>query len=467
MGSCHNNTECSARPGLQRQPRLRGAAPPTASCGTGKICDGSGARDLRDRRLPRQQRLQQRPGLRQQHLRGLHGGQPVRDGPALSVGRLRDGQLPRRQPTAPPARSAPTTTAPRAPRTASASSGYGADHLCNGSGACIAGNCRAAGQCTATNQVCNTTSLLCERVHRRRPVRDRIQQHPHLHQQRLRRRQLPHDRGELHLGRPGLQPRQPRVRGLHARSQCSDAANYGPNHICQNNACITGNCHAAADCNNPAQICNEQHLRHVHHERAVHRRLRREPRLLGRRMRLGQLQQLAGVRQQPAVLEPQLHGLHQPTRSAWPTRPTGRCASASAPAATRSAWPATATTRRASARRRPDLRHHHAARLRRLRRLGHRLPGRHATYGSGDHLPGQPSASTGDCHDTSTDCAAGKLCGVSTAHTCGACAHRRASAPATPATAPATSATRATARSATATPSATTAAAATRDASAA
>ena len=54
----------------------------------------------------------------------------------------------------------------------------------------------------------------------------------------------------------------------------------------------------------------QQHVRDVHDERAVHRRLRREPRLLERIVCVGQLQQLVGVRQQPAVRQPQLHGVH-------------------------------------------------------------------------------------------------------------------------------------------------------------
>ena len=31
------------------------------------------------------------------------------------------------------------------------------------------------------------------------------------------------------------------------------------------------------------------------------------------------------------------------------------------------------------------------------------------------------SVHVGNCHDTSTDCPAGQVCGVTTAHTCGAC----------------------------------------------
>jgi hypothetical protein len=44
-----------------------------------------------------------------------------------------------------------------------------------------------------------------------------------------------------------------------------------------------------------------------------------------------------------------------------------------------------------------------------------------AAYGSTSICLGSACV-TGDCHDTSTDCTAGKICGVATAHTCGACA---------------------------------------------
>jgi hypothetical protein len=42
------------------------------------------------------------------------------------------------------------------------------------------------------------------------------------------------------------------------------------------------------------------------------------------------------------------------------------------------------------------------------------------TYGSGTICLANHCVD-GDCHDTSADCTAGKICGVSTAHTCGAC----------------------------------------------
>ena len=43
-----------------------------------------------------------------------------------------------------------------------------------------------------------------------------------------------------------------------------------------------------------------------------------------------------------------------------------------------------------------------------------------ATYGSSTICLSNACV-TGDCHDTSTDCAAGQICATSTTHTCGAC----------------------------------------------
>jgi hypothetical protein len=135
-------------------------------------------------------------------------------------------------------------------------SGYGADHLCNGSGACIAGNCRAAGQCTTTSQVCNTSSLFCEgctgdgqcatEYNNTRICISSVCVVGNCHT----------TAASCTSGGQVCNLANHACEGCTTDAQCSDAANYGPSHICQNNACIQGNCHAAADCNNPAQVCN-------------------------------------------------------------------------------------------------------------------------------------------------------------------------------------------------------------------
>ena len=44
--------------------------------------------------------------------------------------------------------------------------------------------------------------------------------------------------------------------GAAGDAACADAANYGANHICQNSQCITGNCHVAGDCGDATKICS-------------------------------------------------------------------------------------------------------------------------------------------------------------------------------------------------------------------
>jgi hypothetical protein len=85
---------------------------------------------------------------------------------------------------------------------------YNGAYICNG-GVCVAGNCHSTTNCS-NGQICNLGNHTCEGC----------------------------------------------GNGAAADAACADPANYGTNHICQNNACRTGNCHAAVDCNDPAQVCN-------------------------------------------------------------------------------------------------------------------------------------------------------------------------------------------------------------------
>jgi hypothetical protein len=133
-------------------------------------------------------------------------------------------------------------------------SGYGADHLCN-SGACVSGNCRAAGDCHSGGTICNTGTMLCGAC-----TSDA---------------QCVTEYGAGYLCNGGVcitgnchtttncsngqvcNLSNHTCEGCNASdTTCADAANYGPNHICQNNACISGNCHVATDCNNSQQICS-------------------------------------------------------------------------------------------------------------------------------------------------------------------------------------------------------------------
>ncbi len=86
---------------------------------------------------------------------------------------------------------------------------FGAGHICN-SGVCVTGTCHDSTGCNA-GQVCNLTTHTC---------------------------------GGCGSGAAGDAICQ------------GDTSRYNSTYICQGNACIIGNCHAAGDCNNVAQVCN-------------------------------------------------------------------------------------------------------------------------------------------------------------------------------------------------------------------
>ena len=85
---------------------------------------------------------------------------------------------------------------------------YGAGHICN-SGVCITGSCHNSSTC-GTGQVCDLSSHTCTGC----------------------------------------------GSGAAGDTTCQGDAKYGSTYICQANACIVGNCHTAATCNNTAQVCN-------------------------------------------------------------------------------------------------------------------------------------------------------------------------------------------------------------------
>ena len=85
---------------------------------------------------------------------------------------------------------------------------YGAGHICNG-GACVAGTCHDSTGC-GTGQVCDPSSHTCTGC----------------------------------------------GSGTAGDTTCQGDAKYGPTTICQGNACIVGNCHTAATCNDTTKVCN-------------------------------------------------------------------------------------------------------------------------------------------------------------------------------------------------------------------
>jgi hypothetical protein len=139
--------------------------------------------------------------------------------------------------------------------------GYGANHLCQGNpGTCVSGNCRAKGDCTATNQVCNTTSMFCDPC-----AADG---------------DCTNEYGAAHLCFSGVcaagnckttAGTDPCTGGqicgattaffcgaCSTDAQCANASNYGPGFYCQSGSCTAGQCRISTDCSagNAGKLCN-------------------------------------------------------------------------------------------------------------------------------------------------------------------------------------------------------------------
>lgn len=81
--------------------------------------------------------------------------------------------------------------------------GYGNGHVCQG-GVCVAGNCHTTSGCASSSQICS--SLSC-----------------------------------VNCG---------------SDAECTNIGNYGPNHLCLGGVCASGNCRSTTDCAGSSQICN-------------------------------------------------------------------------------------------------------------------------------------------------------------------------------------------------------------------
>jgi hypothetical protein len=129
--------------------------------------------------------------------------------------------------------------------------GYGNNHICQ-SGKCVAGNCRVKGDCTPTNQICNTAQLACGDC-----TSDT---------------QCVTEYGAGHICLGGVCTTgtchtaamcgtgQLCNQATHTCGGCgtSDAAcktDLGASYICVGNACVTGNCHTAGECNDATKVC--------------------------------------------------------------------------------------------------------------------------------------------------------------------------------------------------------------------
>ncbi len=325
-GTCHTGADCTTTAG-----QICNASHTCANCTDD------------DDELPDQ--LHRRPHLRRHHLRrrATAGATPtaatarsasttaastarsdteLRLGPGLPLGRLHDGQLPRRDrlhTTRP--RSAPTTAAAPAPSTATASPPAPTARTTSAAPvSCIAGNCRVEGRLRrdrpdlrradaallrrlrratptptarpstapttsasaasaspatathstgcATGQVCDLAAHSCagcgsgRAVRRDLPGRLRHGSTYICQSERLHHRQVPHRRRAATTRRKVCNSLTCGMCSTNA--DCTNA--YGANHVCSGGACVSGNCNSSADCGSN-QLCVEPHLRRLHGRR--------------------------------------------------------------------------------------------------------------------------------------------------------------------------------------------------------
>jgi hypothetical protein len=131
--------------------------------------------------------------------------------------------------------------------------GYGAHHLCQ-SGSCVAGDCRAKGGCTSTGLICNTGALTCGPC---AADGDCVTEYgaDHICSGGVCISGACHDSSTC-TGGQICDPTSHECGACPNDAACkNDPKVPAGNHICQGNVCVAGNCRAAADCNNPQQIC--------------------------------------------------------------------------------------------------------------------------------------------------------------------------------------------------------------------
>ena len=309
-----------------------------------------------------------------------------------------------------------------------ATAAYGTNHVCS-AGSCKAGNCLVKGDCAATGTICGSqtpfTCGACTGANADADCASRIRRRPHLQRRRLRLRHLPRQRRLRHW--PGLRSvvahlhgmrqrsrgrhhlpgrRQVRV-DLHLPGQClhrrqlphgrqlqqhgaglqqlhlrhlqherglleRDA--YGANHVCSGGACISGTCNNSAECGNN-QLCISHACVACTAGAAGDAQCKGDTTYGAMHICLAG-QCVAGNCHDTSTDctgNGQICGISVP-------HTCGGCGSGAA---------------------------------------GDTACKHDAAYGNGDICLGGACVQ-GDCHDTSTDCTAGKLCNVSS-HTCGNC----------------------------------------------
>ena len=140
--------------------------------------------------------------------------------------------------------------------------GYGANYLCVGTpGTCVPGNCRAKGDCTSTNQICNTTSMFCQACGADGDCTSEYGAN-HICVSGV------CTAGNCKTTTGGADPcsggqicgvTTPFLCGACSTDvQCQDAAAYGPGYYCQSGVCTAGQCRKSSDCSGASalELCN-------------------------------------------------------------------------------------------------------------------------------------------------------------------------------------------------------------------
>jgi hypothetical protein len=137
------------------------------------------------------------------------------------------------------------------------SGAYGSNHVCNG-GSCVAGNCVAKGDCAASGLVCGSQTAFTCGPCSGDPQCASEYGSGHICVGTACTTGTCHDSSTCSAGQvcdPTSHTCVGCGTGAAGDTTCQGDSRYGSAYICQNNACVMGNCHTAANCNDTTKVC--------------------------------------------------------------------------------------------------------------------------------------------------------------------------------------------------------------------
>ena len=302
---------------------------------------------------------------------------------------------------------------------------YGSNHVCN-AGSCIAGNCLVKGDCAATGTICGSqTSFSCGACSAGAAGDTQCATEygaGHICNSGVCVTGTCHDSTGCGTGQVCDLSSHTCTGCGSSDATCQGDAKYGATYICQGNACIVGNCHTAASCNNTAQVCNSftcgmcstntdctnaYGANHVCSGGAcVSGNCNNSGQCGGNQLCINHACTAC-----TAGLAGDTQCMGDTTYGAMHICLAGQCVAGNCHDTSSECIGVGQICGISAA---------HTCGTCGSGSAGDNACKGDTVYGSGDIcLSGACVA--GDCHDTSTECPAGKLCGVSTAHTCGNC----------------------------------------------